>query len=121
MKSRLDVVTSARTSRTARSSKDSSQNVAEVPKVSKLLTTGEATGHGTKSSNFVVLLTLLGVADDVVGGSYFLELLLRAGVSIGMEFLCQLAIGTGDFLIGRSLRHSEDFVEVLFKPLALCH
>src|SRR5690606_41158439 len=41
----------------------------------------EAARHGTHAADLVVLLALLGVADDVVGGRHLLEPLLGLGVA----------------------------------------
>ena len=121
MECRLDVITTARPRCSPRATEYATENVTEIPKVPKLLATRETTGYGTESANFVILLTLLRVTNNVVGGGDFLELFFRAWVRIGVELLRQLAIGASDLLVGGSLRHSEDLIEVLFKPLALGH
>src|ERR1700730_11946269 len=76
-------------------------------------------------ADVVVLLALRGIAEDVVRTRDFLEALLGCRVSlvrVRVVLLRQLAIGAGDLLLGRVLRHAEHPVVVLFEPLALrCH
>src|SRR5262249_50201371 len=72
--------------------------------------------------NFVVLLALAGVTEDVVGGGDRLELVLRLlvpGVGVGVVLLRQLAVGARDLLLGCRLRHPEHVVVIGFEPLTL--
>jgi hypothetical protein len=65
----------------------------------------------------VVLLALLGVADDVVGGGNLLELLLGGvavgRVQVGMQLLGELAVDAANLLVGRIARHAQHLVGVL--------
>jgi hypothetical protein len=73
-------------------------------------------------ADFVVLLALGRVAEDVIGGRDVLELLLRllvAGVGIWVVLLGQLPVGAGDVLLGCPLLEPEYGVVVLLEPLPL--
>jgi hypothetical protein len=63
----------------------------------------------------VVLLALLGIAEDVVGGGYLLELLLRRGVArvaVRVVLTDQTAVGLLDLVLGRLAIDPEDLVGV---------
>ncbi len=64
----------------------------------------------------VVAPALLLVADDAVGGRDLLELLLGrlvARIEVGVQLLGELAIGLGDVLRLRGLRHAKYRIEIL--------
>src|SRR5208282_5864484 len=67
------------------------------------------------SAEFVVLLALVGVADDLVGLVQLLELdlgVLVVGIDVGMEFAGELAVGTLDFRRAGLSIDAESFVVV---------
>ena len=74
---------------------------------------------GPEAADLVVLLALVGVTEDVVGGGDLLEALLGAGVGVGVVLLGQLPVGAGDLLVGRRRTRPQDLVVVLFEPFAL--
>ncbi len=70
----------------------------------------------------VVALALVGVREDAVGLRRFLELLLRlgiAGVAVGMQLQCELAVGRFDVRGRGGLGDAEDLVIVALG--GLCH
>src|SRR6185503_2853473 len=74
------------------------------------------------ASDFVVLLALLGIAQDVVRRGDVLEVFLGflvSGIRVRVVLLRQLLIGARDVLVGRTLRYAEHVVIVLLEPLAL--
>src|SRR4029453_11549414 len=81
---------------------------------------GPVPGRG-HVAHLVVLLALLLVAEHVVGRRDLFESILRVlvpGVGVGVVLLGQLAVGLLDLGRGGVLRHAEDLVVVLLKPLA---
>ena len=73
-------------------------------------------------AHLVVLLALLGVADDVVGLGDLLEPVLRglvARVGVGVVLARQLAVGLLDLAWLGVLGHAEDLVEVLVGPVSV--
>ena len=75
-------------------------------------------------AQLVVLLALLGVADDVVGLGDRLEPLLGglvAGVGVGVVGTRELAVGLLDVGRRRVLGDAEDLVEVLVRPVRAGH
>src|SRR5690606_36065146 len=81
-----------------------------------------AEAHGAEPADLVVLLALLLVADDVVGGRDLLEPLLGGGVTrvgVGVVLARELPVGALDLLGRRRLGDAEDLVVVLLEPLAL--
>jgi hypothetical protein len=74
------------------------------------------------ASDFVVLLALLRIAQDVVRRGDVLEVFLGflvSGIRVRVVLLRQLLIGARDVLVGRTLRYAEHVVIVLLEPLAL--
>ena len=71
-------------------------------------------------ADLVVLLALVGVADDVVGGADLLEALLRARVGVRVVLLRQLPVGARDLLVRRRRDDAEHLVVVLLEPFTLC-
>ena len=67
-------------------------------------------------AELVVLLALVGVADDLVGLVYLLELglgVLVVGIDVGMEFAGELAVGAFDLRIARLAVNAKRFVVVV--------
>ena len=57
--------------------------------------------QGPEAADLVVLLALVGVAEDVVGGGDLLEAVLRARVRVRVVLLGELAVGAAQLLVGR--------------------
>ena len=74
---------------------------------------------GPRRADLVVLLALVGVAEDVVGRRDLLEALLVTRVGVRVVLLGQLAVGAGDLLGRGRLGHAQDLVVVLLEPFAL--
>ena len=71
---------------------------------------------GAAGAEAVVLVSALGVAEDLIGGVCFLEALLGGlvvGIAIGVVLLRQPAVGLFDLLLGRVAADAEDLVRVL--------
>ena len=111
----------------AASTEETPEEVAQVAHVLHAEgATATATGDATEAADrpagadLVVLLALLGVADDVVGGADLLEALLRAGVGVRVVLLRQLPVGARDLLLRRRRDDAEHLVVVLLEPFPLC-
>ena len=111
----------------AATTEETPEEVAQVAHV--LHAEGAATGtagHAAEAADrpvgadLVVLLALLGVTEDVVGGADLLEALLRSGVGVGVELLGQLPVGARDLLVRRRRDDAEHLVVVLLEPFTLC-
>src|SRR5262249_25775509 len=64
----------------------------------------------------VVLLALLGIGEDVIGGRDLLELLLRllvAGIAVGVVFARQFPVGPLDLLLRGLLGNAQRLVELV--------
>ena len=64
----------------------------------------------------VVFSALLGILEDRIGVGDLLELLLGrrvAGIEIGVQLLGELAVGLGNVVGARGLRHAKNGIEIL--------
>src|SRR5262249_35106148 len=104
--------------RTTAPAEHAAEQVAEIPEIAKVevleidVPAREAAA-AVRGAEGVVLLTLLGIREQVVRALDFLETLLGrrvAGVPVRVVLACELAVGLLDLLGARVLRDAEDLV-----------
>ena len=112
---------------TAATTEDAAEEIAQVAQVlhaegAAAPTAGNAAEAADRPvrADLVVLLALVGVADDVVGGTDLLEALLRARVGIRVVLLRQLPVGARDLLVRGRRDDAEHLVVILLEPFPLC-
>ena len=125
----LDVVATLGLAPTSPTTEETAEEVTEVAHVlhaeGLAATTGEATRSAEPCScrahlaDLVVLLALLGIAQDLIGRGDLLEAILRTGVGVRVVLLGQLAVRTREVLLGHVLWNAQDLVVVLLEPLTL--
>jgi hypothetical protein len=94
----------------------------DVIQVDTLVKAPSAVSRLRKVAEVIVLLALLGIAQDLVGFVYFLEALggLRViRIGVGVVLLGKLSIGLFDLVRGGFLPDTEDLVVVFLRHIYL--
>jgi hypothetical protein len=84
-------------------SEEPTEKITEVRKVSGETSSRrpDARCRGTETANFVVLLTLNGISDDVVGRGNLLKAVLGALARVGVVLLSELAVRLRNLVVAR--------------------